>query len=50
MVRRDGANATAVGIVSVCRDHLGEFRVPRRVLTGKILKRELREHLSETTA
>jgi acyl-CoA synthetase (AMP-forming)/AMP-acid ligase II len=56
VVLRDGAVADASDIVASCREHLGGFQVPRRVefvdalpknVTGKILKRELRERFSK---
>ncbi|MGW4368594.1 long-chain-fatty-acid--CoA ligase [Nocardia takedensis] len=52
---RAGVDASAEEIIAGCRDHLGGFQVPRRVefvdalpknVTGKILKRELRERFS----
>ncbi|MFF2108798.1 long-chain-fatty-acid--CoA ligase [Rhodococcus koreensis] len=58
VVLRDGATATADDIITACREQLGGFQVPRRVefvdtlprnVTGKILKRDLRERFSHTT-
>ncbi|MBB5917805.1 acyl-CoA synthetase (AMP-forming)/AMP-acid ligase II [Nocardia transvalensis] len=55
VVLREGATVSADDIVAGCRDHLGGFQVPRRVefvdalpknVTGKVLKRELRERFS----
>ncbi|MEV0358668.1 long-chain-fatty-acid--CoA ligase [Nocardia sp. NPDC050697] len=55
VVLRAGAVATAAEIVAACREHLGGFQVPRRVefvaelprnVTGKVLKRDLREWFS----
>ncbi|WP_063006820.1 long-chain-fatty-acid--CoA ligase [Nocardia kruczakiae] len=55
VVLRDTASATAEDIIAGCREHLGGFQVPRRVefvdalpknVTGKILKRDLREQFS----
>ncbi|MBF5001971.1 long-chain-fatty-acid--CoA ligase [Nocardia sp. BSTN01] len=55
VVLRDAATATAEDIIAGCREHLGGFQVPRRVefvdalpknVTGKILKRDLREQFS----
>ena len=55
VVLREGATATAEEIIAGCREHLGGFQVPRRVVfvdalpknvTGKILKRELRQQFS----
>ncbi|SUA41489.1 Long-chain-fatty-acid--CoA ligase [Nocardia africana] len=55
VVLRDNATATAEDIIAGCREHLGKFQVPRRVefvdtlpknVTGKILKRDLREQFS----
>ncbi|MGU3584643.1 long-chain-fatty-acid--CoA ligase [Rhodococcus sp. C26F] len=57
VVLRDGATATADDIIAGCRRQLGGFQVPRRVefvdtlprnVTGKILKRELRDRFSHT--
>lgn len=59
VVLRPGAAATAEEIVASCREHLGGFQVPRRVefvealprnVTGKVLKRDLREWFSPTRA
>jgi acyl-CoA synthetase (AMP-forming)/AMP-acid ligase II len=59
VVLRDGATATAEDIVATCREQLGGFQVPRRVefvdtlpknVTGKILKRDLRDRFSPTPA
>ncbi|MFC9549281.1 long-chain-fatty-acid--CoA ligase [Rhodococcus sp. NPDC056960] len=58
VVLRDGAGATADDIITACREQLGGFQVPRRVVfvdtlpknvTGKILKRDLRERFSRAT-
>ncbi|NKY47487.1 long-chain-fatty-acid--CoA ligase [Nocardia cerradoensis] len=55
VVLRDEETATAEDIIAGCREHLGGFQVPRRVefvdalpknVTGKILKRDLREQFS----
>lgn len=55
VVLRDGARAEAADIIATCREHLGGYQVPRRVefvdalprnVTGKILKRELRDQFS----
>ncbi|MGV9675654.1 long-chain-fatty-acid--CoA ligase [Nocardia sp. NPDC003482] len=55
VVLRDGATASAADIIESCRDHLGGFQLPRRVefvqtlprnVTGKILKRELRQQFT----
>lgn len=55
VVLREGVTATAEDLIANCREHLGGFQVPRRVefvdalpknVTGKILKRELRESFS----
>ncbi|MBF6175343.1 long-chain-fatty-acid--CoA ligase [Nocardia blacklockiae] len=55
VVLREEATATPDDIIATCRDHLGGFQIPRRVefldalpknVTGKILKRELRERFS----
>ncbi|WP_255660534.1 AMP-binding protein [Nocardia spumae] len=55
VVLRDNATASPDDIIASCREHLGGFQVPRRVefvdalprnVTGKILKRELREKFS----
>ncbi|WP_067891482.1 long-chain-fatty-acid--CoA ligase [Nocardia vaccinii] len=55
VVLREDATATAEEIITGCREHLGGFQVPRRVefvsalprnVTGKILKRELRQQFS----
>ncbi|WP_067674321.1 long-chain-fatty-acid--CoA ligase [Nocardia miyunensis] len=55
IVLRENASATSDDIITGCREHLGGFQVPRRVefvdalpknVTGKILKRELRQQFS----
>ncbi len=55
VVLRENAAASADDIIAGCREHLGGFQVPRRVefvealpknVTGKVLKRELREQFS----
>lgn len=55
VVLREGVTASPEDIIAHCREHLGGFQVPRRVefvdalpknVTGKILKRELRECFS----
>ncbi|MBY8858561.1 long-chain-fatty-acid--CoA ligase [Nocardia sp. CA2R105] len=55
IVLRENATATAQDIIAGCREQLGGFQVPRRVefvealpknVTGKILKRELRQQFS----
>ncbi|MQY20576.1 long-chain-fatty-acid--CoA ligase [Nocardia macrotermitis] len=55
IVLRENATATAEDIIAGCREQLGGFQVPRRVefvaalpknVTGKILKRELRQQFS----
>ncbi|MFC8042603.1 long-chain-fatty-acid--CoA ligase [Nocardia sp. NPDC057353] len=55
VVLRAGASAARAEIVAHCREHLGGFQVPRRVefvdalprnVTGKVLKRDLREWFS----
>lgn len=57
VVLRDGVTATADDIIATCREHIGGFQVPRRVefvdalpknVTGKILKRDLRDRFSPT--
>ncbi|MFF0815310.1 long-chain-fatty-acid--CoA ligase [Rhodococcus sp. NPDC003318] len=57
VVLRKGATATADDIIAGCREHIGGFQVPRRVefvevlpknVTGKILKRDLRDRFSPT--
>lgn len=54
---RPDAHATAEDITAVCREHLGGYKVPRRVefvpalprnVAGKILKREVRTRLAST--
>ncbi|QQZ16751.1 long-chain-fatty-acid--CoA ligase [Rhodococcus sp. 21391] len=58
VVLREGATATADDIITTCREQLGGFQVPRRVVfidtlpknvTGKVLKRDLRERFSHVT-
>jgi acyl-CoA synthetase (AMP-forming)/AMP-acid ligase II len=53
---RDGASASDKEIIAVCRDRLAGFKTPKQVLfvdelpknvSGKILKRELRERFTE---
>ncbi len=53
---RPGQETDPQVIMAYCRDHLAGFKVPRAVVfydelpkntTGKLLKRELREHLAE---
>ena len=55
VVLREHVTATSEDIIAACREHLGGFQVPRRVefvdalprnVTGKILKRDLREQFS----
>jgi acyl-CoA synthetase (AMP-forming)/AMP-acid ligase II len=55
VVPRPGVTVAAADIIAGCREHLAGFQVPRRVefvdalpknVTGKILKRELRERFS----
>ncbi|WP_280435550.1 long-chain-fatty-acid--CoA ligase [Nocardia carnea] len=55
VVPRAGVTVAAADIIAGCREHLAGFQVPRRVefvdalpknVTGKILKRELRERFS----
>ncbi|WP_020106559.1 long-chain-fatty-acid--CoA ligase [Nocardia sp. 348MFTsu5.1] len=59
VVLREGADATADDIIATCRDHLGGFQVPRRVVfvdtlprnvMGKVLKRDIRDQLATTPA
>ncbi|MEU6040797.1 long-chain-fatty-acid--CoA ligase [Actinomadura sp. NPDC047616] len=58
VVLRPDASATAEEIIAACREHLGGYKVPRRVefvaqlprnVAGKILKRELRARYREVS-
>jgi acyl-CoA synthetase (AMP-forming)/AMP-acid ligase II len=57
VVLRDGATATEADIVKLCRDRLAGYKSPKQVLfeselpktvSGKIIKRELRDRLAPT--
>jgi fatty-acyl-CoA synthase len=52
VVLRNGEQLTEADVINFCREHLADFKRPRKVTfltemprnpTGKILKRELRE-------
>ena len=58
VVLREGASATDKEIMAVTRDRLAGFKTPKQVLfidelpknvSGKILKRELRDRFSDTS-
>jgi len=55
VIPRQGAHVTADEVVAYAREHLANFKVPRRVeiveslplnATGKVLKTELRQRLA----
>lgn len=58
IVLNEGASATAEEIEAFCRERLADYKVPRRVVfvdalprnaTGKVVKRELAEQITEQT-
>ena len=59
IVVRQGETITEEEIVSLCREHLAPFKVPKRIIftealpktpTGKILKREMRRTYKDVFA